>query len=348
MTVNQTTVALEQPGAFWMDGSDFHFTALGVSDDFACEYVMDTLIPRVPNTALTFRHRHSLQSPNDILPIFGWGVKASKVKKQIDGKEKMFLETEFCVPTKAKNGHDLDENIVYSQWVKKCYEEGIPAGISYHFQTQRENGIAYHASILEIAGTPYPKCKQCLVSPPQVDGAVSMNEEEKKQLEKMDSKQLQALLEKLTSDKQSLSLELEKKQKELSDIETKNKTALESEKTRAEKAMDLVENISKEFTALKLELEYASTKKPLVDEIIKLEGDSELGEFYKSKPVDWLKKRLEKVSQPKLQTARLDPGKSMHGARQALEGDEPTTEEVLKNLPSNLAKEYKKLKEGGL
>lgn len=327
-----------------MEGNDFHFTALGVSDEFACEYVQNVLLPRIPNTNLTFRHRHTLQHDDDkVIPIFGYANKAERV--DVEGKK--YIRTEFTVPQNALNGHDLDDNIIYSKWIEKTIKEGTPAGISYHFQVYKdtETGKAYHANMLEIAGTPIPRCKTCMIGAPQA-GEVVVNETERKELEKMDSKQLQALLEKITLEKEGLVQQLEDKKKALDDSTSK----LKLEVDKSEKAITLVENLSKEFTSMKLELDYAKTKKPYVDEIVALEGVPEFEEVYRKKDIEWLKKRLEAIKGPKLQTSTLDPAAAMLRARKQLESDEPTEKDIVETLSKvnpKIAALYKNLVGGG-
>ena len=358
---------LEEPGAYWMEGNDFHFTALGTSDQFACDYTMDLLIPQVPNKNMTYRHRHTLEHSDKIIPLFGTAVKAEKVVEQREGTDRTFLRTELKVPTQTPRGDDLDDNIVYMNWIKAKYDAGEPAGISYHWQYRlKHDGKLLYANLLEIAGTPSPACKECLIGPPAA-GEKAMDAKSKKELEKKTPEELQEMLEEMTLELKDKQEKLEAKLKEVDDIEKERDEAVsvaERQKLETKDTADLVKRLSADQTALKTTLEehkvkleemrldneyLRSEKKKLVDGLISLEGDVDMEAFYKTKEEAWLKKRLDKMT-PKPSTSSIDPLTRYKEAQKKLEGTDPTDAEIVKNLPPNLKAMYSKLigKEGGV
>jgi len=347
---------LEVAGSHWMEGSDFHFTALGTSDEFACDYTMDLLIPQVPNKNMTYRHRHTLAEKSKIIPLFGTGVKAEKVA--LEGKK--YLRTELKVPTKTPKGVDLDHNIVYMNWIKKMLEEKKDPGISYHWQYElNEDKTLKYATLLEIAGTPIPACDECRVGAPVV-GERKMDAEQKKEIEAADAKKLQAMLEQITLEKNDKEKLLKQKLEELDHLvkdRDETKAALEKQKLEGKTKETLVESLSSQLTQVKLEVDkmksdnayLVSPKKQLVDKLTAIDGDTELEAFYKEKEETWLHKRLEKVT-PKPDVAGVtDPARKMLQARKKLEGDNPKMDEIMGALAPNLREEFAKImkKEGG-
>jgi len=346
---------LEVPGACWMDGSDFHFTALGTSDEFACDYTMDLLIPQVPNKNMTYRHRHTPGEKNKIIPTFGTAVKAEKV--MLEGKK--YLRTEFKVPTKTPKGVDLDHNIIYMNWIKKMLEEKTDPGISYHWQYElNEDKTLKYATLLEIAGTADPACHECRVGAP-LAGEVAMDEKLKKEIEGADAKKLQAMLEQLTLEKEQKEELLKKK---LEEIDSLTKDRDQAKADLGQKMLDddkkdkIVQELSKQLTEVKLEVDaikaenvyLKSPKKAMVDELVSLDGDKELEDFYKGKDEAWLTKRLEKV-RPKPEVAgATDPARKMLQARKKLEDENPKNEEIMNSLAPNLRADFAEIikKEG--
>lgn len=362
------TVELEHPGAHWTEGDNFYFTALSLSDKYANEYIMDILIDQSHNTPLTFRHRHTLEDKDKIIPIFGRVEKAGKVELELDGKKRLFMRDTFKIPLKAPNGKDLDSNIIYAEWVKKKYDEGEPVGISHHFQTRlEENGEAYYANMLEVAGTPYPADTDCENRSPQETNEVEivMNEQDRKKLEKMNSKELQETLEKLTLELKQTKAKLEAKEEEikklsesakgddksikkLEDLETRLKqkeTELEEAEEEKSRAFDAIKKLSDSFHKLEADYNYEKTKGPLVRKIISLEKRPELEAFYRGQDEEYLEKRVKELSKPRPDISRL--GFDQGTAEEKLEEERVTLETVLESIHPSLRGKVKDMYDGG-
>jgi hypothetical protein len=347
MPIELRKVRLEASGPFWEEGNNFFFTAVSITEDFACKYVQEILAEQSPGNALVFRHRHPAATDSKVIPIFG-RVHESKVVLE---DEKYNMETVYRVPIKAPNGKDILDNVAFAEWVKKSYEAKDPIKISLQYTISLdEDGKAYFANIIEHTGTHYPACTACVNTLPTQE-VVALEENGKKSgtptsvedIKKMDAKQLEELLEQRTLEKKTLEEKLVKLEGEVKNL-AESEQSLKSSLEESGRVSNLLETLSGDFTklkmendALKREFEFQnSEEKGVIDEIIKLEKEPDFVPIYRTWTLEKLRAHLKKLEgklKPQPDVQNRDPLASMRNfAKKQLETGEPTQEQILKNI----------------
>lgn len=165
---------------------------------------------------------------------------------------------------------------------------------------------------------------------------MSLNEEtqdnatKKGKVEQERYKELEAQLEAMTLEKQNL-------EKEIDSLQEGNETlkkSLEEKDGSTKKLMEQVTKLAAGVTALEEKLEYAETMKPLVDNLIKLEGRPELEPFYRKQTKEYLEAEIKKHEGPV--NANVDGSDTakriLENMGKALEVKEPSREELEKKI----------------
>lgn len=368
LEVVRRKVKLETTDAYWQDGPNFFFKAKSISEDFICKEMMEILADQAHGASLVFRHRHPEGNTEKIVPIFGRGVEGQIVLEE----GKRYMETVYRVETENKFGHPIPHQRMFADWVQSRYDDGNPIAISLNFITYRdvlEDGkfLNYWVTTVEHTGTSYPACDDCRNYTGEEAIAMVNEDDEKKKKSQgkftgMTAEQLELQLEKMTLEKDSLESELQKLEGEKATLQ-KKVTEQESLVSKLQDDGDALKKqvleLATSLSTIKEDLEYAKTVKPLIDEIIKLEGRPELEQFYreKVKEVDsdgkplglkYLQAHLEKLSKPVAQVSQLNPMQKMLEARdKQLEMNEITKEKVLENVDPSLRQKMKEFLENG-
>jgi hypothetical protein len=329
----------------WEEKDDhFYFWADSISEKEICEPMMDILIPQAKNGPLIFRHRHPAGNDEKSVPIFGRIQDITKIRK----RSKAYLRARYDIPLKSPDGHDLDHAVLFKDWVKASWEAGVPIGISFSFLKYLDDGKAYWVDFIESSGTHVPACETCnhVKSGP----LMSTNEEGRKKGKSY--KEFEAELEKMTLEKAELEAKLETlgedKQRIKDSLETKNHKMLHEIVKQSKE----IEGLRKSFSKMKNELEFSKTKGPLVQQIVELEGRPELEEFYKAQEVEYLEDHAKKLLMPRPNTgSSASPDYIRQMGMKALQvnlEDNPSDEEILKNVDPSLRSDLKKfMKEVG-
>lgn len=271
-----------------LENDVFKFTAKSISNNELCEAMMKIALSQVNNLPLLFRHRHPAGNDEKAVPIFGRSV-GGKIQNEGDLK---YLVIDYEIPLKAPNGHELLDKQLFAEWVKASAEEGNPIGISLAFIQHLEDGKAYWVDVYEASGTHVPACIKCrhvMEHKENEQGEMDLPDEGKdKQDERKKYELLEKQLEKLTKEKG----DLEGKLVEAEGASTKALEDMKAAKTENAKFTADLGRLALDHQALKDRLDYAETKKPLVDRILKEEKRPELEDFYKKQTLEYLQKEV--------------------------------------------------------
>ena len=265
-------------GSIEEEDGKFYFIGEALTQDYECEDGLKSIANKTINKHFTWRHRHPIQEKHKENHIYGI-VRDSWVKDKLMVKTELYDHTEFH--------RKLIKDIQLRDLVNH------PLSLSMHYRTYfNEKGEVVHYDVFELAGTPYPHCKECNI----LDG-VRIMEDKTKQLE---NKEEEAELEKALTAIKDLEKELNSKSVAYEDLETKVKK-LESDALIKDKELEDKENKEKTLEDRVLELEgkidFLSTKKPILDKL--LEADSDIdkkqAEWIKSQDVSYIEERLEEA-----------------------------------------------------
>ena len=271
-----------------LENDVFKFTAKSISNNELCEAMMKIALSQVNNLPLLFRHRHPAGNDEKAVPIFGRSA-GGRIQNEGDLK---YLVIDYEIPLKAPNGHELLDKQLFADWVKASAEGGNPIGISLAFIQHLEDGKAYWVDVYEASGTHVPACIKCrhvTEYKKNEQGEEYLPDEVKdKQDEKKKYELLEKQLEKLTKEKG----DLEGKLVEAEGASTKALEDMKVAKTENAKFTADLGRLTLDHQALKDRLDYAETKKPLVDRILKEEKRAELEDFYKKQTLEYLQKEV--------------------------------------------------------
>jgi hypothetical protein len=256
----------------------FYFIGEALTQDYECEDGLITLSKKLINKHFTWRHRHPIEEKHKENHIYGI-VRDSWVKDKLMVKTELYEHTEFH--------RKLIKDIQLRDLVND------PLSLSMHYRTYfNEKGKVVHYDVFELAGTPYPHCKECNI----ISGVRKM-EDKTKQLE---NKEEEAELEKALKTIKDLETDLNSKTKALESLETKVKK-LESESLIKDKELEDKENKEKTLEERVLEseskIDFLTNKKPILDKL--LEADSDIdksqADWLKLQEVSYIEGRLEKA-----------------------------------------------------
>jgi hypothetical protein len=246
---------------------------LGYSDE-----VWKNVVLFSPNQSLIYRHIHPA-SPAEGVILGNMLTVKDVLLKDSEGKDIRGLEYEAL----------MMNNTLYQQkaveYVKRKQLES-PIGVSIGVQEYKNKDLILDARPYEFSLTHIPVCEECLNT--EVISMVDKKEQ--------------------TTDE--LKLALDEAVKKNADLEVKLRGFEQSEKKLEDKIKEVAEGISKKYeteitNVMKLledsrkKLEQAE-KQPIIDELVKLEGDEELTkEFYPSRSKIQLTERLIKLKKTK-------------------------------------------------
>jgi len=265
-------------GSIEEEDGKFYFIGEALTQDYECEDGLKSIANKTINKHFTWRHRHPIQEKHKENHIYGI-VRDSWVKDKLMVKTELYDHTEFH--------RKLIKDIQLRDLVNH------PLSLSMHYRTYfNEKGEVVHYDVFELAGTPYPHCKECNI----ISGVRKM-EDKTKQLE---NKEEEAELEKALTAIKDLEKELNSKSVAYEDLETKVKK-LESDALIKDKELEDKENKEKTLEDRVLELEgkidFLSTKKPILDKLLEADSDIDKNqvEWLKAQKVSYIEGRLEKA-----------------------------------------------------
>jgi len=252
----------------------FYFVGEALTLDYEDKDGLKALSNKLVNKHFTWRHRHPLQEIHKENHVYGI-VRDSSVGEKLMVKVEMYEHTE--------DHEKLIEDIKLRDFVSD------PLSLSMHYRTYiNEEGEKIHYDVFELAGTPFPHCKECQIIK---TGVMKLEKDEKiKQTEiKEEEVKEKEALEKI----KELEDELDSKTKAFEDLNCKFE--------KLDKELEKKENKEKSLEDRVLELEstikFLETKKPILDKL--LEADSSIDEkqavWLKTENVSYLKNRLEEA-----------------------------------------------------
>ncbi|MHA1875144.1 MAG: coiled-coil domain-containing protein [Promethearchaeota archaeon] len=305
-----TSAAIEE------QNGKFYFIGEALTQDYECEDGLKVLAEKIINKHFTWRHRHPIQKEHKENHVYGI-IENAWVKDKLMVKTRLYDHT--------KDHLKLIQDIQLRDLVND------PLSLSMHYRTYfNEKGDVKHYDVFELAGTPYPHCKECNI----LNGVLKLekneeeieNKEEEAKLEDEAQKTLKVIkdledelnskteaYEELSSKVSKLESELEIKNKELEDKNTK-------EKTLDDRVLELESKIN-----------FLETKKPILDKL--LEADSEIDEnqanWLKEQDVSYIEKRLEKaIKKAESQIVVSEIKETVDEAKLELEKEEKKLEKV--------------------
>ena len=252
----------------------FYFVGEALTQDYECEDGLKVIAEKLKNKHFTWRHRHPIQKEHKENHVYGI-VEDAWVKDKLMVKTRLYDHTE--------DHQKLIQDIQLRDLVKD------PLSLSMHYRTYfNEKGDIKHYDVFELAGTPYPHCKQCNI----ISGVRKMEDEKP---DKIENKEEEAKLE----EKALKALETIKGLEKELNSKSKAYEKLESKVNKLESELEEKDNKEKTLEDRVLELEgkidFLSTKKPILDKL--LEADSDIDEnqatWIKTQTVDYIKTRLE-------------------------------------------------------
>lgn len=250
-----------------------------------------------------YRHK-SPENPEDRGDVFGRNLHE-------EVKDDGFSHTYYRIFGGKPDGPELK----LQKLIKKQLEAGDPIGLSKGFITKSENGEIYRVIALEDSITYKPACSQCTTQEVliQMENKEKLEEEIKKLQKELDNHKLQLeSKDKELTNTQKIKSEFETRLKELEGKVEAEEKAVVATKTEKEQLEDKLIKLSDEFVAFqkKVELEREiSVKQPVINKLYELEKDADLVEVYKSWDIKKLEDRL--VKKEAEDRARKDKLKSV-------------------------------------
>ena len=253
----------------------FYFIGEALTQDYECEDGLKTLAKKLINRDFTWRHRHPLEAKHKENHIYGI-VRDSWVKDKLIVKTQLYDHTELH--------RKLIKDIQLRDLVNN------PLSLSMHYRTYfNEKGEVVHYDVFELAGTPYPHCKECNI----ISGVRKMEDKEKQLENKEEEAELKDKALKALETIKGLEVELNSKTKAYEELETKV-IKLESEieeKAKQEKTLE------DRVLELESKIDFLSTKKPILDKLLEADSDidKDQAEWIKTQKVSYIEGRLEKA-----------------------------------------------------
>ena len=263
-------------GSIEEQDGNFYFIGEALTQDYECEDGLKALATKTVNKHFTWRHRHPIQEEHKENHIYGI-VEDSWVKEKLMVKTRLYDHTE------------LHQKLIKDIQLRDLVND--PLSLSMHYRTYfNEKGEVIHYDVFELAGTPYPHCKQCNI----ISGVRKMEDEK---TEPIENKEEEAELEKALESIKNLETELNSKTKAFEDLKVKIEK-LESEVDVKDKELeDNKKSMEERVLELESKIEFLETKKPILDKL--LEADSEIdksqAEWLREQKVSYIEGRLEKA-----------------------------------------------------
>lgn len=249
----------------------FYFIGEALTKDYECEDGLKALSSKLINKHFTWRHRHPIEEKHKDNHIYG-------IVRESFVKDKLMVKTQL-----------YDHTGIHRKLIKDIQLRDLvndPLSLSMHYRTYfNEKGEVVHYDVFELAGTPYPHCKECNI----ISGVRKMEDEEKQ----LENKEEEAELEKALKTIKDLETDLNSKTKAYEDLKSRQDELdkeLEEKQTKEKTLEDRV-------LELEDKIEFLETKKPILDKL--LEADSDIdksqAEWIKSQEVSYIEGRLEKA-----------------------------------------------------
>jgi hypothetical protein len=287
----------------------FYFIGEALTQDYESEEGLKFLSNKLVNKHFTWRHRHPIEELHKENHVYGI-VRESSVKEKLMVKVEMYEHTE--------DHRKLIEDIKLRDFVSD------PLSLSMHYRTYiNEKGEKIHYDVFELAGTPYPHCKECQI----IETGVMKLEEDEKKVKQTETKEEEDGL-------SEAQLKIEELEEELNG-KTKTLEELTSKFEKLDKELEEKENKEKSLEDRVLELEstikFLEIKKPILDKL--LEADSTIDEkqavWLKTENVSYLKTRLEEaVKKAESQIVVTELEETAEKAHTKKEEEETKVEEV--------------------
>jgi len=253
----------------------FYFIGEALTQDYENECGLKVLAKKLINRDFTWRHRHPLETKHKENHIYGI-VRDSWVKDKLIVKTQLYDHTELH--------RKLIKDIQLRDLVNN------PLSLSMHYRTYfNEKGEVVHYDVFELAGTPYPHCKECNI----ISGVRKMEDKEKQLENKEEEAELKGKALKALETIKGLEAELNSKTKAYEELETKV-IKLESEIEEKDKQEKTLED---RVLELESKIDFLSTKKPILDKLLEADSDidKDQAEWIKTQKVSYIEGRLEKA-----------------------------------------------------
>ena len=294
-TLERKTQVLQAQGSTMRrdEQGRLHFTAKSLSSDFLPVEWLEKAAKNSVGKHLLYRHRDPRMPEHADEPIYGEVTKAEV--QEIDGKH--FIVSDYTVYNFHNRGAAL------SQVLEERNKEEKPFGISmmYHQYKNKGTGDTVAVNVLEHSATWKPACKLCVTL--EEDEQMLNLQKNTGEGEPAKTDELQKALDDKTIKLEAITKQLEDKDGEIATLTAKLEDA-EASVTKSnavlEKQAKSLGELAVRMKALEDHNEFLEKKKPLIEDIFKLEGDTQLRDMYKSWSIEKLEERLEfKKSQPR-------------------------------------------------
>lgn len=256
------------------DGN-FYFIGEALTQDYECEDGLKVLAKKTINKHFTWRHRHPIQKEHKENHVYGI-------------VEDAWVDDKLMVKTRLYSHTEDHQNLIKDIQLRDLVND--PLSLSMHYRTYfNDKGVVKHYDVFELAGTPYPHCKECNI----LSGVIKMEEDEKQIENKEEEAELEEEALKALKTIKGLEKELNSKTKAYEELKSKV-DKLESE---IEKKDDKEKTLEDRLLELEGKIDFLETKKPILDKL--LEADSEIDEpqveWLKAQKISYLEDRLEKA-----------------------------------------------------
>lgn len=260
----------------------FFFTARALSKDFEDEKGRCMLSDDSNSKHFIWRHQSPIEEGNFETHIYG-----KVAESWLEGENKeIYAKYEVY-------GHTKD-HLAIREVIKERIKVNDPLGVSMRYRKYYDDaGNVIHYDVLEHSGTPFPACENCksidfevieMTNEEKIKEKVLSKEDLDKSLDKI--KDLEEQLDSRTKILEEKKLEMETLKKEISTRDAE----LEKKKIDEQSLEDQINDLRKE-------VEFLSTKKPILDKICEVKDlDERILAFLKTQDEDYLKGKLEEYS----------------------------------------------------
>ena len=251
----------------------FFFVGEALTEDYECEDGLKVISEKLINKHFTWRHRHPIQKVHKENHVYGI-VRESSVKGKLMVGVEMYDHTE--------DHRKLIEDIKLRDFVKE------PLSLSMHYRTYiNGEGDKIHYDVFELAGTPYPHCKECQIIK---TGVIKMEDEK---IDQTETKEEEAELSKALEKIKELETELNSKTITLEELNSKFEKLDKELEDKGNKEKSLEDRVLE----LDEKIKFLETKKPILDKLLEADStiDKKHAAWLKTEDVSYLEKKLEEA-----------------------------------------------------
>ena len=252
----------------------FFFVGEALTLDYECEDGLNVIAKKLENKHFTWRHRHPIEKVHKENHVYG-------IVREASVKDKLMVGVELYDHT--EDHRKLIEDIKLRDFVKE------PLSLSMHYRTYiNEEGVKIHYDVFELAGTPYPHCKECQIIK---TGVIKMEKDEK--IKPTETKEEEVELSKALGKIKELETELNGKTVAFEELNSKF--------NKLDKELEDKENKEKSLEDRVLELgekiKFLETKKPILDKLLEADStiDKKHAAWLKTEDISYLEKKLEEA-----------------------------------------------------